>query len=568
MTQAAASPRVPLSRWFSSPKALQTLDLDDQKLGQFAGRTNLGALGQLEKLETLKLRRNVLSEAPVELGQLTRLRELWLTQNDLCELPDSFSNLARLQVLALERNRFVKLPKCICKLRRLLQLGLDEQEAPVKELGAVPAAVLSILRGRGCQASFPSLVCNEHERPNLNTIFWANNGLSQVPRLHAFSQSLRLLDLAHNRISSVGDEIFCLSNLRDLSLAGNLLESLPKSIGRMRSLQQLWLHGNFLLQLPDELGELEALAILELHHNRLHSLPSSLGMLQKLNWFFAHGNALTDARVVKMLSILPRIKIVGLGANQLQLKDLDFQKLGRASFGLGWNPGLEAKPVLTEALTTTDLHWDKMEEGVLADVLVITFSAQGAPVAQGQAEVRALRDSFLKVDALYVCDPANAWFLQDPLQQWRGLAYFEEKISTIAKQYQRVFAWGGSMGGSAALLFAHLANRVHAFSPQVDLVYTWPSFATDSIREAFRQRVQDSVNSCVGRVHVHVGAENHTDNRHAAALPICARIHLHETANHNTMKHLKQRRKLAQLLKFEVVDLLLEAFEEKVEDAP
>ena len=422
MTQAAASPRVPLSRWFSSPKALQTLDLDDQKLGQFAGRTNLGALGQLKKLETLKLRRNVLSEAPVELGQLTRLRELWLTQNDLCELPDSFSNLARLQVLALERNRFVKLPKCICKLRRLLQLGLDEQEAPVKELGAVPAAVLSILRGRGCQASFPSLVCNEHERPNLNTIFWANNGLSQVPRLHAFSQSLRLLDLAHNRISSVGDEIFCLSNLRDLSLAGNLLESLPKSIGRMRSLQQLWLHGNFLLQLPDELGELEALAILELHHNRLHSLPSSLGRLQRLNWFFAHGNALTDARVVKMLSTLPRIKIVGLGANQLQLKDLDFQKLGRASFGLGWNPGLEAKPVLTEALTTTDLHWDKMEEGVLADVLVITFSAQGAPVAQGQAEVRALRDSFLKVDALYVCDPANAWFLQDPLQQWRGLA--------------------------------------------------------------------------------------------------------------------------------------------------
>lgn len=29
-------------------------------------------------------------------------------------------------------------------------------------------------------------------------------------------------------------------------------------------------------------------------------------------------------------------------------------------------------------------------------LLVITFSAQGAPVAQGQAEVRALRDAMLK----------------------------------------------------------------------------------------------------------------------------------------------------------------------------
>eukprot|EP00438_Fugacium_kawagutii_P010120 Skav236625 [mRNA] locus=scaffold182:54934:63554:+ [translate_table: standard] len=63
----------------------------------------------------------------------------------------------------------------------------------------------------------------------------------------------------------------------------------------------------------------------------------------------------------------------------------------------------------------------------VADLLVITFSAQGAPVAQGQAEVRALRDALLKagpgdpVDALYVCDPANAWFLQDPTFQWKGL---------------------------------------------------------------------------------------------------------------------------------------------------
>ena len=35
-------------------------------------------------------------------------------------------------------------------------------------------------------------------------------------------------------------------------------------------------------------------------------------------------------------------------------------------------------------------------EDEVQQLLVITFSAQGAPVAQGQAELRALRDAMLK----------------------------------------------------------------------------------------------------------------------------------------------------------------------------
>jgi len=112
------------------------------------------------------------------------------------------------------------------------------------------------------------------------------------------------------------------------------------------------------------------------------------------------------------------------------------------------------------------------------------------------------------------------------------------------------------MGGSAALLFACLADCVHAFSPQVDLSFTWPTFATDEVRSTFQKRVQESVRGCRGRVTVHVGDENHNDNRHASALPSGVQLHLHDTANHNTMKHVKQRNKLLPLLKFEVLALL------------
>ena len=414
---------------------LRSLNLDDQDLENFGpgvGRTSkwLSILGTLKELEVLKLRRNAISELPSSFGNLP-LKELYLTGNSLCDLPKSFSNLSKLQVLCLERNRFVQLPSIIYTIsRRLLQLGLDEQETflEVDSEQSLLIPKLSILRARGCQASFPSLVLEkEQSRPNLNTIFWANNGLREFPRLDALSGfgSLRLLDLAHNQISSIGDALEsteCLRNLRDLSLAGNRLHEVPSKISSCcPCLQQLWLHGNELKELPEELGDLQSLAILELHHNQLGSFPKSFQKLQKLNWLFAHCNKLSDSRIIKILNSLPRLKIVGLGCNELPLQHIDLHSL-QASYGLGWNLGISKEDeVLTEALTTTDLHWDTLKPDEIQELLVVTFSAQGAPVAQGQAEVRALRDSLLPVDALYICDPANAWFLQDPSGQWKGL---------------------------------------------------------------------------------------------------------------------------------------------------
>lgn len=51
---------------------------------------------------------------------------------------------------------------------------------------------------------------------------------------------------------------------------------------------------------------------------------------------------------------------VGLGCNKIPLQQIDFHSL-HASYGLGWNLGIAAADeVLTEALTTTDLHWDRL----------------------------------------------------------------------------------------------------------------------------------------------------------------------------------------------------------------
>eukprot|EP00929_Paragymnodinium_shiwhaense_P012449 TRINITY_DN11964_c0_g1_i1.p1 TRINITY_DN11964_c0_g1~~TRINITY_DN11964_c0_g1_i1.p1 ORF type:complete len:1917 (-),score=354.76 TRINITY_DN11964_c0_g1_i1:196-5946(-) len=521
------------------------------------------SIGMLIGLESLRLRRNKLKRIPPEISALKALRELLLTGNDLTDLPIEVGSMSKLQFLGVEGNLLSRIPEAVYKLQRLLQLSLDEQRCPLVGVDErpLPAGVLTVLRARNCGAkAFVDLLPSTQGPPNLNTVFWAHNGLTAAPAgLPRFAKSMRLLDLAHNAIAALGTEVFDLVNLRDLSLCGNRLRELPREVCKMKNLQQLWLHGNYLETLPEELGDLTSLAILELHHNRLESLPlRALAKLTKLNWLFAHGNALTEgAKLIEVLSKLPRLKVVGLGANRLQLAGVKIRGL-RASFGLGWNEGIaEEDLVLTESLTTSDLHWDPMKPGELQDVLVVTFSSQGAPVAMGQAEVRGLRDMLIGVDALYVCDPANAWFLQDPSFTWSGLAYYGKKIGDITKQYKRVFMWGGSMGGSAALLFSHLADCVHAFSPQVDLQITWPTFASPSVMEGFRSQVQASLQACRGISTVHVGEENHTDCRHASLLPASVRVHYHDTANHNTMKHVKNRDKLLALLKFEVVRLLV-----------
>lgn len=51
----------------------------------------------------------------------------------------------------------------------------------------------------------------------------------------------------------------------------------------------------------------------------------------------------------------------------------------------------------TTCRSSPNTHGNWAPQAEVGDLLVITFSAQGAPVAQGQAEVRALRDAMLKV---------------------------------------------------------------------------------------------------------------------------------------------------------------------------
>ena len=129
-------------------------------------------------------------------------------------------------------------------------------------------------------------------------------------------------------------------------------------------------------------------------------------------------------------------------------------------------------------------------------------------------------------DVLYVADTARSWYGgsgfgdgdagETAERRWRGA------IAEISRRYGRVVHLGDSMGASAALLFADLADVSLAFCPQVDLVSAsirpgrsapWMRRYEGAMIAAVRRAVREG-----SKVVVHTGSWAHDVDQAAAVL--------------------------------------------------
>ncbi|EOD05436.1 Hypothetical protein EMIHUDRAFT_448659 [Emiliania huxleyi CCMP1516] len=237
---------------------------------------------------------------------------------------------------------------------------------------------------------------------------------------------------------------------------------------------------------------------------------------------------------------------------------------GAARIGLGWNrgtPPAALRDVLTDRLATTDHFFEPMAAGVRGDVLLVAFAAQGPGMQQWAAPCAAARAAGVAVDALYLADPSNSYYLQDPAGGWGGVRYFERLIRAHTAGYARVLLVGSSMGGTAALLHAHLGHRAVSFGPRVDLDLTHGAHVPAEPRRACTARVRHALavmHARGGRAAVHVGAGNAVDMMQArlvAHAPGLA-LHEHDTFHHNVPMFLEREGLLVPLLKRELLALL------------
>jgi hypothetical protein len=128
---------------------------------------------------------------------------------------------------------------------------------------------------------------------NLKILFLSNNLFTEVPPVLADCPNLSMIGFRNNQINTFSENTLPLST-RWLILTDNELEVLPDSLGDLTLLQKCMLSGNKLTSLPQSIKNCHNLELLRIAVNKLPSLPESILGLPKLSWLAYGGNPFCD----------------------------------------------------------------------------------------------------------------------------------------------------------------------------------------------------------------------------------------------------------------------------------
>lgn len=123
----------------------------------------------------------------------------------------------------------------------------------------------------------------------LKILFFANNAFTTFPKVLSDCPELRIIGFKSNQLQSIPEDAFP-PKLSWLILTDNQLIDLPKSIGNCISLQKCALAGNQLNALPPEMANCVNLELLRISANQLIELPKWLIELPRLSWLGFSGN--------------------------------------------------------------------------------------------------------------------------------------------------------------------------------------------------------------------------------------------------------------------------------------
>lgn len=248
----------------------------------------------------------------------------------------------------LEQLRAGELAGC----RRLkLACGLSEFPREIFDL----AETLEILDLSGnALSSLPDDLPRLHQ---LRILFCSDNRFTELPEVLGQCTRLGMIGFKANQIDTVPAAALP-SALRWLILTDNRIGELPAEIGRCTALQKLMLAGNRLQALPPEMANCRRLELLRIAANQLSELPEWLFSLPRLSWLAYAGNPFCE-NVMSAPTPIARI-----AWSQLQV----LHQLGEGASGVihqaEWRCGDGAQPVAVKlfkgALTSDGLPHHEM----------------------------------------------------------------------------------------------------------------------------------------------------------------------------------------------------------------
>ena len=110
---------------------------------------------------------------------------------------------------------------------------------------------------------------------NLRVAFFNNNQFEEFPEVLAACPNLSMVSFKSNNIKTISETALS-PNIRWLILTDNQLTTLPKAIGNLTKLQKFMLAGNQLTSVPPELANCQNLELIRLSANQLETMPDAL----------------------------------------------------------------------------------------------------------------------------------------------------------------------------------------------------------------------------------------------------------------------------------------------------
>ena len=168
-----------------------------------------------------------------------------------------------------------------------------------------------------------------------------------------------------------------------------------------------------------------------------------------------------------------------------------------------------------------------------------------------------------RLDVLHVIDPSLSMYCQDPDCLWKGCDYYSFELEAYISNYQGVMFLGEAIGGTAALQFSTLADRVVTFTPTVDVVgckgIPRPDIP-EAVKEAFQQSLLETLKKTQAAISIHYGEACRVDAAQIQRLPRRDNIELipHDYDGHDLSMHLKSKRVLPELVEIEIREFLEE----------
>jgi Leucine-rich repeat (LRR) protein len=224
------------------------------------------------------------------------------------------------QATAMNTLQQLRAGKLAGSIRLNLSCGLTEFPPEIFDL----ADTLEILDLSGnALTSLPDDLPRLHK---LRILFCSDNHFDHLPEVLGRCSQLGMVGFKANRIRHVSAAALPAS-LRWLILTDNRIGELPPELGRCTQLQKLMLAGNQLQALPEEMAQCARLELLRISANRLMALPDWLFKLPRLSWLAYAGNPFCAASEDAALQQAPIPRILW---DELELA----HKLGEGASGV------------------------------------------------------------------------------------------------------------------------------------------------------------------------------------------------------------------------------------------